>query len=177
MRITADHIIQQCYLMVFFRKKPWLPRLTLTAKEIIMASIVEFHSEAKIMKTQKTITAISFIAALFFVGLPFGSASAEEILTAQDHLQMAKHHEVLLNQAEIKLTEHKAALEDYENRSMYYGRGGQDFQSHEIANIHMYENLVAENKAQATLHYKLAGESQTSKFISGSISNTNTQVN
>lgn len=123
------------------------------------------------MKTKKTITAFSLIAALFFVGLPFSSANAEEILTAQDHLQMAKQHEVLLKEAEAKLVEHKAALEDYESRSFYYGRRGQDFQSHEIANIREYEKLVAENKAQAALHHKLAGENQTPKFLSGSTNN------
>ena len=127
------------------------------------------------MKTQKTITAFSLIAALFFIGLPFGSASAEEILTAQDHLQIAKRHEALLKEAEAKLAEHQAALEDYESRSYYYGRGGQDFQSHEKANIREYEEIVAENKAQAELHYKLAGESQTPRFVSGSMGNT--QVN
>jgi hypothetical protein len=124
------------------------------------------------MKTQKTITAVSLVAALFFVGLPFSSASAEEILTAQDHLQMAKHHEVLLKEAEAKLAEHKDALEDYESGSQYYGRGGQDFQSHEIANIREYEKVVAENKAQAALHYKLAGEIEAPKFLTGNIDNT-----
>src|SRR5687768_12063822 len=104
-----------------------------------MASIVKFNLEAKIMKTQKTITAISLIAALFFVVFPVSAANAEEILTAQDHLQIAKRHEVLLKEAEAKLVEHKAALEDYESRSYYYGRGGQDFQSHEKANIREYE--------------------------------------
>ena len=127
------------------------------------------------MKTQKTITAISLIAALFFVVLPVSAVNAGEILTAQDHLQLAKHYEVLLKEAEAKLVEHKAALEDYESRSYYYGRGGQDFQSHEKANIREYERLVAENKAQAALHYKLAGESQIPKIISGT--NSNTQVN
>jgi len=124
------------------------------------------------MKTQKTITAISLIAALFFVGLPFSSASAEEILTAQEHLQLAKQHEVLLKEAEDKLAQHQAALEDYESRSFYYGRKGLDFQSHEKANIREYEKLVAENKAQAAIHYKLAGESQAPQFVSGNIDNT-----
>ena len=123
------------------------------------------------MKTQKTITAIA-LAALFFIGLPFGSASAEEILTAQDHLQAAKHHESLLKEAESKLVEHKAALEDYESRPYYYGRRGQDFQSHEIANIREYEKIVAESKDQAALHYKLASESQAPQFLSGNIDNT-----
>jgi len=126
------------------------------------------------MKTQKTNTAISLIGALFVVVLPFGSANAGEILTAQDHVQIAKHHEALLKEAEAKLKAHQAALEDYESRSYYYGRGGQEFQSHEIANIHEYEKIVAENKAQAALHYKLADGSQTPKFVSGSISNTQT---
>ena len=124
------------------------------------------------MKTQKAITAISLIAALFFVGLPFGSASAEEILTTQDHLQIAKRHEALLKEAEAKLEEHKAALDDYESRPYYYGRRGQEFQSHEIANIREYEKIVAENRAQAELYYKLAGENQIPKFVSGSNSNT-----
>ncbi len=137
-----------------------------------MQANIEINLEAKLMKSHKTITAISLIAALFFVGLPFSSANAEEILTAQDHLQIAKRHEVLLKEAETNLVEHTAALEDYESRSYYYGRGGQDFQSHEKANIREYAKIVAENKAQAELHYKLAGQGQTSKFLSGSISNT-----
>jgi hypothetical protein len=124
------------------------------------------------MKTQKIITAIALTAALFFVGLPFSSASAEEVLTAQDHLQMAKHHEILLKEAEAKLAEHKDALEDYESSSQYYGRGGQDFQSHEIANIREYEKVVAENKTQAALHYKLAGEVEAPEFLTGNIDNT-----
>lgn len=127
------------------------------------------------MKTQTNITAISLIAAVFFVGLPFGSASADEILTAQDHVQMAKRHEVLLKEAEAKLIEHAAVLEDYESRSYYYGRKGLEIQSHATANIREYEKIVAENKAQAALHYKLASESQTPQFVSGSIGNT--QVN
>ena len=127
------------------------------------------------MRTQKITTAIFLIVALFFVILPFSSANAGEVLTTQDHVQIAKHHETLLKEAEAKLKEHQAALEDYESRSYYYGRGGQDFQSHEIANIHEYEKIVAENKAQAELHYKLAGENQTPKFMSASI--TNTQIN
>jgi hypothetical protein len=127
------------------------------------------------MKNQKTITAIALTAALFFVGLPVGAASAEEILTAQDHLQMAKHHEVLLKEAEAKLVEHKTALEDYEDRPYYYGRKGLEIQSHATANIHMYEKIVAENRAQAALHYKLAGEIEVPKFLTGNIDST--QVN
>ena len=124
------------------------------------------------MKTQKITTASYLIAALFFVILPFGSANAGEVLTAQEHMQIAKHHEALLKEAEAKLKEHQAALEDYESRPYYYGRRGQEFQSHEIANIHEYEKVVAENRAQAELHYKLAAESQTPKFVIGSIINT-----
>ena len=126
------------------------------------------------MKTQKTITVTSLIAALFFVALPFSAANAGEVLTAQDHVQMAKHHEALLEEAQVKLAEHVAALEDYEDRPYYYGRRGQDFQSHEKANIREYEKIVAENKAQVELHYKLAAENQDPKFVSGI---NKTQVN
>ncbi len=116
------------------------------------------------MKTQKSTTAISLIAALFFVALPFGSANAGEVLTAQDHVKIAKYHEALLQEAQIKLTEHKAALENYESRSNLYGRGGQDFKSHETANIREYEKIVAENKAQVELHHKLAAENPAQQF-------------
>lgn len=44
--------------------------------------------------------------------------------------------------AEAKLAEHKAKLEDYYNHSMYYGREGLDFESHEKANIRMYEDML-----------------------------------
>ena len=155
-------------------KNQGFPDLFPMPESLICTQSLKFISEAKIMKTQKTITAISLIAALFFVGLPFSSASAEEILTAQEHLQLAKHHELLLKEAEDKLVQHKAALEDYEDRPYYYGRRGQDFQSHEKANIREYEKIVAENKAQVAIHYQLAGESQTPQFVSGS---TNNQVN
>jgi hypothetical protein len=123
------------------------------------------------METKKTTTAISLIAALFFVALPFGSANAEEVLTAQDHVQMAEQYQVLLKEAEVKLAQHKAALEDYEDRPYYYGRRGQDFQSHEKANIREYEKAVVENKAKAELHHKLAAESQPPQ-VAGSISQT-----
>lgn len=127
------------------------------------------------MKMQKSITVISLIAILFFVALPFSSANAEQSATASEHVQLAKHHEVLLKEAETKLEEHRVALEDYESGSHYYGRRGQDFRSHEIANIREYEKEVAEHRAQAELHYQLAAdENKSSIFASGiSMSQTN----
>ena len=65
-------------------------------------------------------------------------------------------------------------MEDYESRPYYYGRRGQDFRSHEVANIREYEKIVAENEAQAALHYKLAGESKIPQLVSGSINETQT---
>lgn len=114
------------------------------------------------MKTQKPVTVIAFIAALFFVALPFGSASAEQSVTTSNHTQLAKHHEALLKEAEAKLEEHRVALEDYQSNFQYYGRRGQEFQSHETANIREYEKEVAEHRAQAELHYKLAAEENKS---------------
>ena len=77
-------------------------------------------------------------------------------------MQIAKQHEALLKEAEAKLVEHQTALEDYESRPYYYGRRGQEFQSHKIANIRAYQNVMAEKKAQAALHYSLV------EFMSGS---------
>lgn len=122
------------------------------------------------MKTQKPITVISLIAALFFVTLPFGFANADQSVIASDHAQLAKQHEALLKAAEAKLEEHKAALEDYESSSQYYGRRGQDFQSHETANIREYEKEVAEHRAQVELHYQLAANENRSSIIASNIS-------
>ena len=124
------------------------------------------------MKIKKTTTAIALITALFFVILPFGSATAQGALTIQDHVQIAKHHEALLREAEAKLVEHQAALGDYESRPYYYGRMGQEFQSHEIANIHEYEKVIAQSRMQADLHYKLSAESQTPTAAIGPIMST-----
>lgn len=119
------------------------------------------------MKTQKSISVISLTAALFFVALPFGSANAES--TDSNHVQLAKHHEALLKEAEAKLEEHRTALEDYQSNSQYYGRRGQDFQSHEIANIREYEKEVTEHRAQAQLHYQLAANENKSSIIASNI--------
>jgi len=127
------------------------------------------NSGARIMKMQRSVTVVSLIAISFFVALPFGLANAEQPVVASDHVQLAKHHEVLLKEAETKLEEHRVALEDYESSSQYYGRRGQDFRSHEIANIREYEKEVAEHRAQAALHYQLAADENKSLIFASGI--------
>ena len=57
-----------------------------------------------------------------------------------------------------KLQKKKKALQHYEDKSQYYGRGGQDFQSHATANLRYYEQGAKEAQKQAHFHRKIAAE-------------------
>lgn len=57
-----------------------------------------------------------------------------------------------------KATEKKKTLQHYEDKSQYYGRGGQDFQSHATANLRYYKQAAQEAQKQAHFHRKIAAE-------------------
>lgn len=86
------------------------------------------------------------------------SAFAETDLTNASHETLVTYHENIVKEAELKLAEHKQNLEDYEVHSYYYGRQGQDFQSHETANIEYYEEVISENLKAADYHRKMLVE-------------------
>ena len=71
---------------------------------------------------------------------------------------IAKYHEHLAKEIQVKLQEQKKLLKEYEDRSYFYGAKGQDLRSHTSANIRYYENLVEENLRKAAIHYRLANE-------------------
>ena len=71
---------------------------------------------------------------------------------------IAKYHEYLAKEIQVKLQEQKNLLKEYEDRSYFYGAKGQDLRSHTSANIRYYENLVEENLRKAAIHYRLANE-------------------
>ena len=100
------------------------------------------------------------------------SAFAETDLTNASHETLVTYHENIVKEAELKLAEHKQNLEDYEVHSYYYGRQGQDFQSHETANIEYYEEVITENLKAAELHRKMAGE-QNDSIKSANVDNSN----
>ncbi len=106
-----------------------------------------------------------FAAIIFALSLPISSAFAVDGIDDNDHAALAKHYEVLAKEAEVKLQENKAVLEEYENHSYYYGRQGQDVKSHTTANIREYEKQLAESLSNADLHHRIAMEQQNSNAI------------
>lgn len=100
---------------------------------------------------------------VLLIGYVFSvSAFAETDIPNGSHEALVTYHENLVKEAESKLAEHKQNLEDYEAHSYYYGRQGQDFQSHETANVEYYEEVISENLKAADYHKKMAAEQNNS---------------
>ena len=106
------------------------------------------------MKTLK----LSTLPALLVLSLFTSSVFAVEGIDDSNHAALTKYYENLAKDAEAKLQENKAALDEYEAHPYYYGRQGQDFQSHISANIHEYEEILAESLNNADLHRKVVME-------------------
>jgi|GEM_PF-432429 len=78
--------------------------------------------------------------------------------TYSDHDNLASHYDNLAKEMVAKVEEKKISLEDYDDHSYYYGRQGQDFKSHTLANIRYYEEAAQEALQQANFHRKIAAE-------------------
>ena len=115
------------------------------------------------MKTRHLIVLLSFIVQSFAV-------SAESTIAPSSHESLAQHHLSVVDEAKAKLQEHKNNLEDYELHSYYYGRSGQEFKSHETANVRLYEEIIAENLKQAEFHQQMA-EAERNQTNKASINN------
>lgn len=83
---------------------------------------------------------------------------AQNAKTYSDHEKLANYHDDVAKEMKAKAKEKKKGLEHYENNSLYYGRGGQDFQSHAAANVRYYEQAAEEAQKQAHFHRKIAAE-------------------
>ena len=105
----------------------------------------------------KTLT-LSTLSALLVLSLFASSAFAIDGIDDSNHAALTKYYENLAKDAKAKLQENKAALDEYEAHPYYYGRQGQDFQSHTSANIHEYEEILAESLNNADLHRKVVME-------------------
>ncbi len=77
-----------------------------------------------------------------------------------NHNAVAKHYEDAANETKVKLQAQKKLLEEYEGHSYYYGRKGQDFQSHTAANIRHFEKSIKENMKEVAIHRKMALDEQ-----------------
>lgn len=73
-----------------------------------------------------------------------------------NHNIVAKHYEDAANEMKAKLQAQKELLQEYERHNYYYGRRGQDVQSHTLANIRQYEKSIKENMKEAAIHRKMA---------------------
>jgi len=98
------------------------------------------------------------LLSLFVLNLFASSVFGQNAVDYNDHAALVKHYENLAKEAEAKLQENKEALEEYEAHPYYYGRQGQDLQSHTAANIHEYEEIVKGNLENADLHRKMIGD-------------------
>lgn len=109
------------------------------------------------MKAQKLLTFVSVLA----FSLAASSVFAVEGIDDDNHVALTQYYENVAKETEAKLQKNKVALEEYEAHSYYYGRRGQDFKSHTIANIREYEDTLAESLNNADLHKKMAKDNPT----------------
>jgi hypothetical protein len=116
----------------------------------------------------RTITFLITVLALGFLSgcaqmSPIASNQSGETHSADlrsidpnNHNAVAEHYEDVANEIKAKLQAQKELLQEYERRSYYYGRRGQDVQSHTLANIRQYEKSIKENMKEAAIHRKMA---------------------
>lgn len=87
-----------------------------------------------------------------------GQLEAQNAKTYGDHDKLANYYDDVAKEMATKAAEKKKALQHYEDKSQYYGRGGQDFQSHATANLRYYQQAAQEAQKQAHFHRKVAAE-------------------
>ncbi len=104
------------------------------------------------MRTLKFLTLLPLLTLSMFAS----SVMAQNEINHNDHAALVKHYENIAKEAETNLQENKEVLKQYEAHPYYYGRKGQELQSHTSANIREYEKTVKESKIHADLHRKMA---------------------
>ncbi len=108
----------------------------------------------------KILTAILVTSALFASSVSFAELGKMDKAEAQaktkfDHIGLAEMYENEVNEMSAKVEQQKKLLKEYEHHSEYYGREGQDFQSHHEALLREYTKAVERNKEMAALHRKM----------------------
>lgn len=87
-----------------------------------------------------------------------GKEIAQNAKTHSDHSKLASYYDDRAKEMITKAEEKKGSLEEYNDHSYYYGRQGQDFKSHTLANIRYYEQAAQEASNQANFHRQVAAE-------------------
>lgn len=111
------------------------------------------------MNTLKVTAIVSLLAFGFIATSLFAEApAAPDNINPNDHVALANYYEGLAKEISAKLETYQQELNEYENHPYYYGRQGQDLNSHLQANIRGYEKELAEDLQEAELHRKVAAE-------------------
>lgn len=87
-----------------------------------------------------------------------GQNAAQSAKTYDEHNKLASYYDNLVKEMDAKVAQKKELLNDYDEHSYYYGRGGQDFKSHTEANLRYYEEAAGEALKKADFHRKIAAE-------------------
>jgi hypothetical protein len=109
----------------------------------------------------------SFFAVLFILTfLTSGAAIAADAASVSnaeakaksnfDHIKLAEYYENEANVLKAKVEEQRKLLEEYKNHSEYYGREGQDFESHHEALLREYTKAAERNNEMAVSHRNMA---------------------
>ncbi|MEK7721246.1 MAG: hypothetical protein AAB359_02525 [Elusimicrobiota bacterium] len=85
-------------------------------------------------------------------------SATQNTRTYADHDNLAKHYENTAKEMQVKAEEQKKLLQQYEDKSYFYGTNGQTFQAHTSANIRSYERALRENLDKAAFHREMAAE-------------------
>lgn len=110
---------------------------------------------------KKTFIAILVVSALFTSNVSFAELGKMDKAEAQaktkfDHIGLAEMYEKEAHEMNAKTEKQKELLKEYRDHSEYYGRSGQDFESHHEALLREYEKAVERNKEMAAVHRKMA---------------------
>lgn len=84
--------------------------------------------------------------------------AAQSAKTYEGHNKLANYYDNLAKEIDAKVAQKKELLNDYDEHSYYYGRGGQDFKSHTEANLRYYEEAAGAALKKANFHRKIAAE-------------------
>lgn len=84
--------------------------------------------------------------------------ASQNAKTHIDHNNLATYYDGVAQQLKVNADQKKALLNDYEEHSHYYGRGGQDLKSHAEANFRYYEEAAQEALKKADYHRMTAAE-------------------
>ncbi len=100
---------------------------------------------------------LSFLASSALAAESANMSEAEaKAKTKFDHTGLAVFYENEAKEMNAKAGEQKRLLDEYKNHSEYYGREGQDFESHHEALLRKYTKAAERNLEMAASHRKMA---------------------